>query len=115
MVRFTPGPSRTAPLALGALAWACSGGASPLPSAMMGPTSDAGSDAGPATGCAALYPDYAAVMTLDQAVEPWRWPRAVDGQGNVTDLDLAEAFCNDDPDLDWSPFDLLLFVSVPGW
>lgn len=73
-------------------------------------------DAGILPGdCDTPYPAFASPMALDQAVPPWSWPRALDGQGVETDLNLTDAFCNTDPDLDWSPFDLLLFVSIPGW
>lgn len=78
---------------------------------------DAGfADAGtPMGGCEANYPAHASVMTLGEAVEPWSWTRAIDGLNNETDLDLTQAFCDTDPDIDWSPFDYLLFVSIPGW
>ena len=62
------------------------------------------------------YPsDYADPMAFGQPLPPFKWANAVDGLGEAIDLDLAHAQCDTDPDLDWGPFDALLFVSIPAW
>lgn len=75
---------------------------------------DAGiADAGQ-TGC--TYPEGAREpMTLDEVITPYSWAAAIDGANQRIDLDLTQAYCNDDPDIEWSPFDVLLFVSIPAW
>ncbi|MEQ8280155.1 MAG: hypothetical protein RMA76_01360 [Deltaproteobacteria bacterium] len=73
-------------------------------------------DGGPRTGACA-YPDGAIEpMTEDQVIWPYRWAsaRALEDQA-MTALDLEHAHCDTDDDMDWSPFDVLLFVSVPAW
>ena len=63
------------------------------------------------------YPAGAAEpMAVGSVLFPYRWPEArrLDRSGRVA-LDLALAPCNVDPDIDWSPFDVLLFVSLPAW
>jgi hypothetical protein len=70
-------------------------------------------DAGPPP---CRYPDGATEpMALDAVITAYRWGRALDGAGNAAALDLTRAFCDDDPLLDWAPFDALLFVSAPAW
>lgn len=54
-------------------------------------------------------------MALNEVITAHSWPTAIDGANQRFELDLTQAFCNDDPDIDWSPFDVLLFVSVPAW
>lgn len=63
------------------------------------------------------YPKGAAEpMALGAVITPYRWPDAVHRQtGQSTSLDLEAAPCATDPDIDWSPFDVLLFVSIPAW
>lgn len=56
-------------------------------------------------------------MAVGEVIAPYAWPRAID---RATDaalgaVDLAAAPCNVDPNLDWSPADVLLFVSIPAW
>jgi hypothetical protein len=80
---------------------------------------DAGrGDASPLdAGSSCRYPAEATEpMAVGAVLFPYAWPTALpNGSGPRIDLDLRAAHCNDDPDLDWSPFDLLLFVSVPGF
>lgn len=55
-------------------------------------------------------------MTLDAVMPAFSWPKAkslIDG--TRTALDLTAAHCDAAEDIDWSPFDLLLFVSIPAW
>ena len=112
-VRLASATAWFAPLILGACAPGADGPPSPTDVGFL----DSGLfDGGPSVlDCDTPYPAYASTMALDQAVEPWSWNRALDGQNHAVDLNLAEAFCNNDPDIDWSSFDLLLFVSIPGW
>lgn len=61
------------------------------------------------------YPDGAVEpMELNEVLTPYRWPEALAFGGDEKELDLSRVFCNDD-DIDWSPFDVLLFVSYPAW
>ena len=61
------------------------------------------------------YPDFANPMTVGQAIEPWTWARAIDAMDVSRGLSVRDVFCNQDGDMDWSPFDLLLFISIPAW
>ena len=55
-------------------------------------------------------------MAAGEVISPYRWPEARHlGTGEVAGLDLATVPCATDPDIDWSPFDVLLFVSIPAW
>jgi hypothetical protein len=55
-------------------------------------------------------------MALGETLSPYRWPEAVHlGTGQRAALDLADTPCATDPEIDWSPFDVLLFVSIPAW
>ncbi|MEL7369382.1 MAG: hypothetical protein AAFN74_10750 [Myxococcota bacterium] len=75
---------------------------------------DAGSRDGGSSDC--QYPAGAVEpMARNEVFTPYSWPQAFDGTGRAIDLSLADAHCNTDDDIDWSPFDLLLFVSIPAW
>lgn len=64
----------------------------------------------------AYPPDPAEPMALGETLSPYRWPEAVSrATGERVALDLAHAPCATDPQIDWSPFDVLLFVSIPAW
>lgn len=82
-----------------------------------GPDSVAG-DGVPAD-CAAgeAYPEgQVEPMALGETLWPYRWAEAVElGSGRRAPLDLARVPCATDPDIDWSPHDVLLFVSIPAW
>jgi len=55
-------------------------------------------------------------MALGETMAAYAWPEAVDlASGRRADLDLGTVPCNTDDDIDWSPFDVLLFISVPAW
>jgi hypothetical protein len=54
-------------------------------------------------------------MTLGEVLTPYSWPKAIHGDGRIEALDLGLVPCAADPDIDWSPFDVLLFVSLPAW
>jgi hypothetical protein len=93
--------------------WGCSGGNSDT-----GPDGVLPPDGVPAE-CAAgqAYPAGATEpMTLGEVLSPYSWPTAIHrGTGARTTLDLAHVPCATDPEIDWSPFDVLLFVSIPAW
>ena len=74
------------------------------------PPIDTGVDAGPEC----VYPDFVSPMALGSAIAPWSWPRAIDAAGIVRDLSMRDVFCDTD-DVDWSPFDMLLFIGIPAW
>ena len=63
------------------------------------------------------YPDGAVEpMALGEVLTPYAWPEAVHrGTGERNALRLANAPCNVDPNIDWSPADVLLFISIPAW
>ncbi len=65
----------------------------------------------------ATYPaGYVEPMALGEAIAPYAWPEAIHrGTGQQADLELAQVPCAADDDIDWSPFDVLLFVSIPAW
>jgi hypothetical protein len=55
-------------------------------------------------------------MALGEILFPYSWPAAVHrGSAVSAVLDLANVPCNLDAATDWSPFDVLLFVSIPAW
>jgi hypothetical protein len=55
-------------------------------------------------------------MTLGETIPPFRWAEAVHrGSSQRAALDLGQVPCALSPDIDWSPFDALLFVSIPAW
>lgn len=55
-------------------------------------------------------------MALGSVLTPYRWPEARSrGTGDTVPLDLADAPCAQSEDIEWSPFDVLLFVSIPAW
>ncbi|MCK6549117.1 hypothetical protein L6R52_24955 [Myxococcota bacterium] len=54
-------------------------------------------------------------MALDQVLFPYAWPAAIDGAGTTHPIDLAQFHCNSDPNIDWTSFEHLLFVSIPAW
>ncbi len=61
------------------------------------------------------YPaDAAEVMSLGGVLWPYSWPTSSAPDGSDKPLSLTSIFCNDGPE-DWSPFDVLLFVSIPAW
>ena len=63
------------------------------------------------------YPEGAVrPMERGEVLYPYRWPEAQDlASGVLAALDLGQAACATDPLIDWSPFDILLFVSIPAW
>lgn len=63
------------------------------------------------------YPEGATrPMTEGAVLYPYSWPEATDiASDRTATLDLGQAPCATDPDIDWSPFDVLLFVSIPAW
>lgn len=69
-----------------------------------------------AADCA--YPEDAQnKMALGAVLKAYSWPTAFhrDGREGEFDLELEQVPCESDPDIDWSPFDVLLFVSIPAW
>lgn len=55
-------------------------------------------------------------MALGSVLSPYAWPAARSRRsGETVPLDLADAPCAQSDDIDWSPFDVLLFVSIPAW
>lgn len=66
------------------------------------------------TPTACTYPDAPRVMEEGEPLPAFSWPAAIHGDGRSGPLDLAGVPC-DSGDIDWSPFDVLLFVSIPAW
>ena len=89
----------------------CAGGASSDDRAGTDDTT-ASDDSGSSCG----YPEGAAEpMALDAVISPYRWADARHLDGRTGAIDLNEVFCASDEEIDWSPFDILLFVSIPAW
>lgn len=64
-------------------------------------------------GC--TYPEDAATpMAVGEPLAAYRWPKAIHGDGREAPLDLAKFHCENHDDIDFSPFDALLFVSLPA-
>jgi hypothetical protein len=63
------------------------------------------------------YPSAAVEpMAVGEVLFPYSWPIAFHrGTGLSGVLDLANVPCAVDPAIDWSWFDVLLFVSIPAW
>jgi len=82
-----------------------------------GGTGASDSGVGPTAPACEGYPEGAIEpMALNEVLTPYSWPDARNLlDGTQGDLDLALAPCASDPDIDWSPFDVLLFVSIPAW
>ncbi len=64
-------------------------------------------------GC--QYPDAEEPMALGEVLFPYRWLDARHRDGRRSEIRLRDVFCDTQEDIDWSPFDVLLFVSIPAW
>jgi hypothetical protein len=64
---------------------------------------------------ACIYPAAAEPMALDEPIAAYAWPVAIHGDGTHTPLDLEQAHCDTDAIIDWSPHEILVFISVPAW
>lgn len=70
----------------------------------------------PDGACDAYPADAVRPMELGAVLYPYTWPVARNlFDGVETALDLGQVPCATDPVIDWSPFDVLLFISVPAW
>jgi hypothetical protein len=70
----------------------------------------------PTTELPGCYPEGAVEpMAVGAVLFPYRWPTAIHRDGRRAPLDLAHAPCADDAEIDWSPHDALVFVSIPAW
>lgn len=62
------------------------------------------------------YPEGAVdPMTVGEVLPAYRWPKTIHADGRTGSLALSRVPCAVDPLIDWSPFDVLLFVSIPAW
>lgn len=62
------------------------------------------------------YPEGAVEpMALDAVISPYAWPEARRADGLTTSLGLTSAYCDDDAVIDWSPHEVLVFISIPAW
>ena len=65
-------------------------------------------------GCS--YPeDSVDPMKQGKPLAAYWWNKALHRDGREAKLDLGRVPCNDSEEIDWSPFDVLLFVSIPAW
>ncbi len=78
------------------------------------PSGAADDDAG---GVDCTYPeDPVHPMAIDEVLFPYEWPTAIHvGDGRTSPLAVEDMACATSDDIDWSPFDVLLFVSIPAW
>lgn len=90
---------------------------SPHPTASTGTTGDTATTPGLDCASGVTYPPGAVEpMALHEVLAPYAWPEAIrHGTGEVLSIDLADVPCALPADIDWSPFDVLLFVSIPAW
>jgi hypothetical protein len=73
-------------------------------------------DTGLAVATECTYPEDAKKkMGLNQVITPYYWEDARHMDGRTASLELEHVPCNTDDDIDWSPHDVLLFVSIPAW
>ncbi|PRP93154.1 hypothetical protein ENSA5_44210 [Enhygromyxa salina] len=54
-------------------------------------------------------------MALGEVLTPYSWPSAIHGDGRITSLDLQHVPCASDEVIDWSPHEVLVFISIPAW
>ncbi|PRQ08215.1 hypothetical protein [Enhygromyxa salina] len=54
-------------------------------------------------------------MAIDEVITPYSWPTAIHGDGTMAALALLDAPCDTDEIVDWSPHELLVFISIPAW
>ncbi len=54
-------------------------------------------------------------LALDDTFPRTSYPNMLDAARNSYTLDMEEVNCATDADIDWSPFDVLLFISIPAW
>lgn len=70
----------------------------------------------PSGDAACSYPEGAATpMEVGEVLAPYRWANAIHGDGRQAPLDLSKVPCTDNEDIDFNPFDALLFVSLPAF
>ena len=50
-------------------------------------------------------------MTVGEQLVPHSWTTAYDAAGTEVGLDLDAIRC----DSDWDPFEVLMFIAIPGW
>jgi len=107
-LNHTPLLSRLIAVAMGLLGVGCGGPQGDEPLAPDGTPPDCDNDTYPA---GEVEP-----MALGETLTPYAWPDAENlRSGQRADLDLGTVPCDIDDDIDWSPFDVLLFISVPAW
>lgn len=68
-----------------------------------------------ASGEDCAYPKGKQELALDKVMPTWWWDDARHRDGRVASLEIDRIPCATDDDIDWSPFDVLLFVSIPAW
>lgn len=68
-------------------------------------------------GACADYPANAVrPMELGSVLFPYSWTQTTHLRtGSDATIDLGQVPCASDDEIDWSPFDVLLFVSIPAW
>ena len=76
-------------------------------------------ESGSSTGPGVMPCEYPAgavePMALDEVLTPYSWPTAIHGDGTQAAMMLADAPCGIDDVIEWSPHDVLVFVSIPAW
>jgi hypothetical protein len=70
----------------------------------------------PDTGPGCEYP-LGGVEPMMRNMTLWHyaWPEAIDGMGRNFPIDLEAVACTADENIDWSPFDVLVFIAIPAW
>ena len=60
-------------------------------------------------------PTPGAEMALGEVMPAFSWSDARHMDGRTASLELGKVACNGDDDIEWSPFDALVFMSIPAW
>ena len=84
------------------------------------PTTNGDGDGDPTNGDGdgdqpCVYPDAAEPMALNQPLAAYAWPEALRNNFVSAPLNLENAYCDADEEIDWSPHDILVFISLPAW
>ena len=65
-------------------------------------------------GCS--YPgDAVHPMEEGGKLYPYRWKTAQHRDGRSATVDMHDVPCASSEEIDWSPFDVLVFISLPAW
>lgn len=88
--------------------------APPVPTADSATTTSKPTDTGPEKPLCS-HPAAPEDMAEGEILKPYGWKVAYHRDGRQLPLFMERAYCNDQKEIDWSPFDVLVFVAIPAW